>query len=64
MNGSNFFMCGLRGVLKWCKVRAHEITASVSTIDIRPTLTYKSTSAMGCVVKNNYNGLAYATCGK
>ena len=45
MKDSNFFRCALRAVLKWCKVREHEKTTSVSTIDFRPTLTYESTSA-------------------
>ena len=45
MRNSNFFRCGLHGVLKWCKSRAHERTISYSTIDFRHTLTYESTSA-------------------
>jgi len=45
MKDSNFFRCALRAVLKWCKVREHEKTTSVSTIDFPPTLTYESTSA-------------------
>ena len=35
----------LCGVLKWCNVWAHKRSISVSTIDFRPTSTYKSTSA-------------------
>ena len=45
INYSYFFRGGWHGVLKWCNMRAHKRTISVSTIDFRPTLTYKSTSA-------------------
>ena len=45
INYSHFFRGGWCGVLKWCDVRAHKSTISVSTIDFRPTLTNESTSA-------------------
>ena len=42
---SNFFRCGLHGVLKWCNIRAHEKTIFDRNIDFRHTLTYGCTSA-------------------
>ena len=45
INYSHFFSGGWQSVLKWCNVRAHKIIISASTIDFRPTLKYKSTSA-------------------
>ena len=45
INYSHFSRGGWCGVLKWCDARACKSTISVSTIDFRPTLTYKSTSA-------------------
>ena len=42
---SHFFRGGWRGVLQWYNVQAHKTIISACTIDFRPTLMYKSTSA-------------------
>ena len=56
INCSHFSRSGL----KWCNMRAHKRTISVSTIDFRPTLTYESTSAH---LRRQRLTSFYAVCG-